>query len=133
MGGKGRELARTSWLPHVRGDWDVSPDGSQIALPYRNPLNRKIRIVSLNHQPEKEITVKSSARLNGLTWAANGEGWYMATQTDVGSFLLYVALTGEARILRSFAGGPTWGAPSPDQRQLAFVDQTVNSNVWLKE
>jgi Tol biopolymer transport system component len=132
--GKGRELGRTSWLPHVLGDWDVSPDGSTVALPYRDPANRKIRLVPLRagagKLQEKEITVNSFGTLYGLTWAADEKGWYVAVQTDVGSSLLYVNLNGESHLVRETTGG-TWGVPSPDGRKLAFVDHTTDSNVWL--
>ncbi|MFL6465437.1 MAG: hypothetical protein ACJ73N_13625, partial [Bryobacteraceae bacterium] len=132
--GKGRELGHTSWIPHILGDWDVSPDGLTVALPYRDPVNRKIRIVPLGGKTEqlheKEITVDAFAKLYGLTWAADGKGWYVSVQTDVGFSLLYVNLNGQSHLLRETVGG-TWGVPSPDRRKLAFVDQTVDSNVWV--
>jgi Tol biopolymer transport system component len=133
--GKGRELGRTPWLPHLLGDWDVSPDGSTVALPYHDPANRKVRLASLrtgSERPqEREIAVDVPAALYGLTWAADGKGWYMAVQTSVGSSLLfYVSLSGTSRLLRQTSGG-TWGVPSPDGRKLAFVDHTTDSNVWL--
>ena len=31
--GAGRELARTKWIPGILGDWDISPDGTHVALP----------------------------------------------------------------------------------------------------
>jgi eukaryotic-like serine/threonine-protein kinase len=75
--GKGRELGRTSWLPHVLGDWDVSPDESTVALPYRDPANRRIRLVPLRAGSErslgKEVSVDTFATLYGLTWAADGK------------------------------------------------------------
>jgi hypothetical protein len=69
-----------------------------VALPYRDPANRKIRLVPLRagagKLQEKEITVNSFGTLYGLTWAADEKGWYVAVQTDVGSSLLYVNLNG---------------------------------------
>ena len=37
---KGRELARTGWSPAIVGDWDISPDGSQVAIPNHDPRDR---------------------------------------------------------------------------------------------
>ena len=46
--GKGRELAKTAWSPAIVGDWDISPDGSQVAIPNHDPRNAKIRVTPLD-------------------------------------------------------------------------------------
>ncbi len=47
-GGKGRELAKTAWSPAIVADWDISPDGSQIAIPNHDPRKATIRLVPLD-------------------------------------------------------------------------------------
>lgn len=42
--GKGRELARTSWSFEILGDWDVSPDGTEVAIPLHSwPMTQEGR------------------------------------------------------------------------------------------
>jgi Tol biopolymer transport system component/DNA-binding winged helix-turn-helix (wHTH) protein len=131
--GKGRELARTSWMPHFTQDWGVSPDGSAVALAVHDAGNPRIRIVPLNKAGglyERELPVSGYGKPWGITWSADGKGWYVATQTGVGTLLLFVNSRGESHILRETPLG-TWGVPSPDGSKLAFVDKAVDSNVWM--
>ncbi len=131
--GKGRELARTSWLPHVIQDWCISPDGSAVALTSHDAGDPRIRIVPLNKSSglhERELPVSGYGKLWGISWSADGKGWYVAAATDVGTLLLYVNQQGESHILRDTPLG-TWGVPSPDGSKLAFVDKAVDSNVWM--
>jgi eukaryotic-like serine/threonine-protein kinase len=131
--GKGRELARTSWLPHVTEDWCVSPDGSAVALTSHDAGNPRIRIVPLDENSahhEQDLTVKGYGTLSGISWSADGKGWYVAADNPAGSSLLYVNQQGESHILRDTPLS-TWGIPSPDGIRLAFVDRAVDSNVWM--
>jgi hypothetical protein len=52
-----------------------------------------------------------------------------------GSTLLYVDLTGKARVLWQHKGasGRFWGVPSPDGRYVAILSEVVSSNVWMVE
>jgi hypothetical protein len=43
-----------------------------------------------------------------------------------------VNLQGESHVLRA-TPLPTWAVPSPDGSKLAFIDQAVDSNVWMWE
>jgi Tol biopolymer transport system component/DNA-binding winged helix-turn-helix (wHTH) protein len=131
--GKGRELARTSWLPHVTSDWSVAPDASAVALATHDPGNPRIRIVPLNGAPvshEEEVVVHGFGMQSGISWAADGKGWYVAADTETGTVILYVDRRGESHVLRDTPLS-TWGVPSPDGSKLAFVDQAVDSNVWM--
>jgi len=131
--GKGRELARTAWQPHVIEDWGVSPDDSAVALVSHDSSNPRIRIIPLNPSGgshETELPVSGFGKLWGISWAADGKGWYVASATQVGTSLLYVSQKGEVHALRNTPLG-TWGVPSPDGSKLAFVDKAVDSNAWM--
>jgi eukaryotic-like serine/threonine-protein kinase len=131
--GKGRELARTSWVPHIISDWTVAPDASAAALAIHDPGNPRIRIVPLNagpRRPEQEVAVKAFGMLSGISWSADGKGWYVAADTETGTLIFYVDRQGESHVLRDTPLS-TWGVPSPDGNKLAFVDQAVDSNVWM--
>jgi len=136
--GEGPELARTAWSPTVTGDWDLSPDGSQVAIPNHNPQDAKIRLVRLtNHVPgvaEKTVTLIGLANMFGVTWTADGGGWYVsirtATSGTLAGHLFYVDLQGHWTHL-SGSSVPSFLVPSPDGRQVAFPQDTARSNAWL--
>ena len=68
--------------------------------------------------------------LSGISWSADGKGWYVAADTATGTSILYINQQGEAHVLRA-SPLSTWAVPSPDGQKLAFVDQVVDSNVWM--
>jgi len=131
--GKGRQLARTAWIPATVGDWDISPDGSQVAIPNHDPRNATIRLVPLDahaETAEKVVTIKTLKNLSGVVWAPNGRGWYVAVGGVNRGLLFYVDLEGRVltKLMESMAA--TYAVPSPDGRHVAFKDWTVSANVW---
>lgn len=136
--GEGPELARTAWSPEITQDWDVSPDGSQVAIPNHNPHDAKIRLVALrNPMPgvaERTLTLNGLTDLNGVAWVADGRGLYVSVRTNFGGLragrLLYVDLQGRSSELLDSAIA-IWLVPSPDARHVAFPEPTTRSNAWL--
>lgn len=131
--GKGRELARTKSSLRILGDWDVSPDGTQVAIPNHDSREARIRIVSLqqtehNSMQKREVVLAGLANLNGLVWAADGSGWFVSVNTTVGNRMLYVPLDGRYRSLGDITG---WAVPSPDGRRVAFLDRVTATNAWV--
>jgi Tol biopolymer transport system component len=132
--GKGAELARTKWSVEVLGDWDISPDGTQIAIPNHDSREARIRVVSLEAKPnqprEREVVLPGVTNLGGLIWAADGQGWFASVDTTVGNRLLYVYLDGRFHSLGDIHG---WAVPSPDGRRVAFLNTITATNAWLIE
>lgn len=132
--GRGRELARTKWSVEVLGDWDISPDGTQVAIPNHDSREARIRVVSLepkpNQQREREVVLAGVTDLRGLVWAADGRGWFVSVDTTVGNRLLYVYLDGRFDSLGDIHG---WAVPSPDGRRVAFLNTIIATNAWLIE
>jgi Tol biopolymer transport system component len=131
--GKGRQLARTAWIPAIVGDWDISPDGSQVAIPNHDPRNATIRLVPLDAQAgaaEKVVTIKMLKNLSAVVWAPNGRGWYVAVRGVNRGLLFYVDLEGRVltKLMESMVA--TYPVPSRDGRHVAFMDWTVSANVW---
>jgi Tol biopolymer transport system component len=130
--GRGRELAR--WNTDAAADyyWDLSPDGTRIAiLKYHEG---RIRILWLNGRAPQETTVKGWNTLSSAAWAADGKGLFVSSYSERGAVLLSVDLQGNARLLWEHKGGiDTYGVPSPDGRHLAMRGWNVESNVWLME
>jgi eukaryotic-like serine/threonine-protein kinase len=132
--GRGPELARTEWSVEALWDWDISPDGTQIAFPNRGSREARIRVVSLEAKPnqprEREVALPGLANLSSLTWAADGRGWFLSVDTTVGSQAFYVYLDGRFHSLGDIHG---WVVPSPDGRRVAFLNPITAQNAWLIE
>jgi hypothetical protein len=132
--GKGPELARTKWSIEVLWDWDISPDGTQVAIPNHDSREARIRVVSLEAKPneprERELALPGLANLSSLTWAADGQGWFVSVNTTVGAQAFYVYLDGRFHSLGDIHG---WVVPSPNGRQVAFLNPITAQNAWLIE
>lgn len=130
--GRGSQLLRLDTDRKADFSWDLSPDGTRIAL--RNRLEaQRIHILSLNGQPPLEINLKDwNMGDYGLDWAADGEGLFVSSSVPGGVALRHVDLKGNAQVLWEQQGGvATWGVPSADGHRLAMPGNTQNSNIWM--
>jgi DNA-binding winged helix-turn-helix (wHTH) protein len=128
--GKGRELARSTHTPTIYGDWALSPDGSVAAIPNHDAQLPSIRLVRLDGTGgESEIKIRQASQLWGICWASDGKGFFAEVRTAAQHWLEYIALSGEVHALRETTGS-TWGVPSPDGKKLAFVDTTIERNIY---
>ncbi len=132
--GKGRELTRIDVNPAVGGyHWDVSPDGSRIAVTMSSEREGRIRILTLVGGV-RDVVVNGWNGFQSLDWSADGKGLYASSQSPQAATLLYSDLEGHAQVLWRRDGiFKTWGIPSPDGRHLAFVEWTSANNVWMIE
>lgn len=135
--GKGQELARqeiTSGPEIVESNWDISPDGSRIALAIPEGPPARIRILSLASGTLQDIRVSGWSAFQSIEWAADGRGWFVASRSAAANTLLFVDQQGRAYPLRQTAGGyDTYAIPSPDGHHLAFLEYTTANNAWLIE
>lgn len=130
-GGPGVELRRVKGLPPGREYWDVSPDGSMLAVVIDGAPDTTIRVLGLDGT-DKDVTVKGHSGFQSLDWAPDGKGWYVSSRAMRSSDLLYVDADGNSRVLwNSAAGFETWGVPSPDGNRLAILEWTMTGNIWL--
>lgn len=134
--GQGRELARAAaWNP-ITHDWDISPDGSQVAIPSHDRNQPKITIVPLRNEgprtSQKEINLQGRPRLlNGVVWSADGKGLFVAFR-GAGSTLDFADLQGQTwELLTSPVRWPIFAVPSRDGKHLAFPQHIASGNVWL--
>jgi Tol biopolymer transport system component len=134
--GKGRELTGVDFGPAAANYfWDLSPDGSSVALVMPDGRKDRIRIVSLTGGASRDVTVDGWSNLEGGPhWSADGKGWFCSSQSEAKEVLLYVNLEGHAQVLwRQASGGGIYGMQSPDGRYLAFGAWTKGSNAWMIE
>jgi serine/threonine protein kinase len=136
LGGKGKELLR---IPLEAGTsagvgedyvWQLSPDGSQIAIVKRH--ENRIRLVPLIGGQVRVIVVKGYPDIVDLYWAIDSNRLFVSNRTLDGVSLLDVGLNGDAQsIWQQHQGTWTWGISSPDGRHLAMFDGVTEANVWM--
>ena len=152
--GRGEELIRFAIDAKAKLDtdvsdylWDLSPDGTRIAL--LKYSDSRIHILSLRGEARQEISAKGWDSLQSVSWAADGKGLFVSSATKTGAALLYLSLRGDAHMLweqkgniapwngpfTQWLGGPSapWAAPSPDGRHLAIYNWSLNANMWIME
>jgi serine/threonine protein kinase/Tol biopolymer transport system component len=132
--GRGREVTRIATKPGFGYNWDLSPDGSQIAMLFPAGENH-IRLLPLAAGAPRDLVVNGwYGFTNGPDWAPDGKGFYVGSSSPRGATLLYIDLNGHASALWEQKGSFTaWGVPAPDGRHLAILGYTVDSNVWMLE
>ena len=130
--GRGRELARSNADATAYYHWDLSPDGTRIAL--LKHREGRVQILSLIGETPQDIIVKGWSILTSVTWTADGKGLLVSSHGEQGAVMLHVDLQGNARPLWEQPGGiDIYGVPSPDGRHLAMRGWSVDSNLWLME
>ena len=132
--GRGRELTRIATLPGRVYNFGMSPDGSQIAVPFP-PGENRIRLVSLRGDASRDLVANGYWGFDGAPdWSPDGKGFYVGSSSPRGATLLYIDLKGQVSALWEQKGSFwTWGDPSPDGRHLAILGETMDSNVWMIE
>ena len=132
--GRGREVTRITTDPRFQYNWDLSPDGSQIAIAFPAGENR-IRLLPVAGGGSRDLVVNGWSGFNeGPDWTPDGKGFYVSSSSPRGVTLLHIDLTGKQSIVWDQKGGlQTWGVPSPDGRHLAIMGHTMDSNVWMIE
>jgi Tol biopolymer transport system component len=131
--GRGREVARIATNPGSGNNWDLSPDGSQIAEAV--PGENRIRLVPVRGGQPYDLVLNRWSSFNaGPDWAPDGKGFYVSSSSPRGAALLHIDLKGNVSPLWEQKGSwQTWGVPSPDGLHLAILGFTVDSNVWMTE
>jgi len=130
--GRGHELAKFKTEAAGEYRWDLSRDGTHIAI--LKKLEGRIQILSLNGPAPQEITVKGWNFLTNAAWTPDGKGLFVSSFNERGSVLLNVDMRGNARVLWEQPGGiNTYGLPSPDGRHIAMLSWTNNTNMWMME
>jgi len=129
--GRGRELAQFSSEPDEDYEWDLSPDGSSIAILKKG--SDQVDILSLQVSSRRKIKVQNWS-LENLNWASDVGGFFAASRRPDSTLLLHINLRGETHVLWEEKGMQIFdGIPSPDGRHLLVNPVSVSSNVWMME
>ncbi len=136
--GKGEQLGKIETDPIIFAGWNVSPDGSRLALVGGGDKHKgRIELLILRDRTWHGVPVESGwGNLQSIAWAADGNSLFAASWWLPDSFnLLHVTLNGKVKPLLP-NGHRQWMTrplPSPDGKYLAFEAHTLDSNVWMLE
>jgi Tol biopolymer transport system component len=137
--GKGKQLAKAADVNfQACMHWDLSPDGSQLALIGRLRHYGRIEVLTLSDSTWQEITPERPFGYPMvIAWAADGKGFFVTSWDGDSIDLLHVTLGGKVQLLirNAYRQGQEEGnlLPSPDGKYLAYQAQTTDSNVWILE
>src|SRR5262249_18773475 len=128
--GRKKELARVSNNWDFR-TWDLSPDGSRIALPAFDFKAGDVRILSLNGGTHRTLSARPWTQLTTVAWAADGKSLFLVSSPSRGSSIVRMDFTGNTKLLFKQPGWDIHSlAPSPDGHSLAFGAVQSNFNAW---
>jgi len=137
--GLGEQLGKIEVSPNRVAEWNVSPDGSRLALVGgADRYQGRIEVLSFGERTWHEVPVQSGwGVLQSISWTADGKGFFVTSSSwsRDSNGLLHVTSKGKVSpLLRSPGVQWLWGpVPSPDGRYLAYMANTTDSNVWMLE
>lgn len=133
MQGRMKELVRLAADPEGSPTWDLSPDGSTVGIVDLDERKDQIRLVELENGSARSIAVGPTERLSGISWSADGKGWFVTSSSLRGAAILHVGLDGTTSKLWTTNSNLVAPLASPDGKNLAFATSTYNSNAWIIE
>ena len=136
--GKGEEMARIDGYQSPDARWDLSPDGTRIAIVDPTIEGRgEIRILNLADRSVKVLPVRNwkwdvAIRIG---WAAGGKSWFVyALSGHSPDALVSIDANGNLKVLQEIPAGNIMSiVPSPDGKHLAFTKRMFVDDVMLLE
>jgi hypothetical protein len=95
----------TNPTPDADYVWDLSPDGTRIAILKQS--EGRIHVLDLGSQSSNEMVVKGWSTFQSVNWAADGKGLFVASLGEAGSVLFRTDLRGNAHPLWEQQGNNT--------------------------
>ncbi|MGP0096099.1 MAG: winged helix-turn-helix domain-containing protein [Terriglobales bacterium] len=135
--GKGEEITRVAGYQAPEPRWDLSPDGSKLAIVDPDQHKGEIRVLSLSDRRVTVLAVRSWkwSDLALISWAADGKSCFVEAEGSSNA-LLSVDANGNSKVLYEFPGAAGWISsivPSPDGKRLAFTRRVYVQDVMLLE
>ncbi len=129
--GRKSESAKVALHPDTIS-WDLSPDGTRIALSNFDYKASDIEIVSLaDGNVLQRLSAMPYTQLVATAFTADGKGLFLASFSSRGTSIVKTELTGTPKFLFK---QPSWDifvlTPSPDGHSLAFGSASNDANAW---
>jgi Tol biopolymer transport system component len=136
--GKGEEITNIPGYQSNQAVWDLSADGSRLAIV--DPIEGKGEIRILN-VADRRITILPVRNwkwefLSQISWAVDGRSWFALAQSHSEFALLAIDANGNRRVLYDIPAGAGWISsivPSPDGKRLALTKRMYIHDVMLLE
>ena len=134
--GKGSQLGKIEVSETPYAWWNISPDGSRVALVDEAKYGGKIKVLTLSDHAWHEVSVEPGwGYLQSIAWAMDGKGFFATVWRPDSFNLVYITSAGKVKPLvrnghRQWMVNPL---PSPDGKYPAFEAQTWDANVWMLE
>ncbi|HEY6272977.1 MAG TPA: hypothetical protein VIX19_13425 [Terriglobales bacterium] len=119
-------------------NWDVSPDGSRVALigEREDQHYGKIEVLTFSDGTWREISPERPlGLLMFIAWAADGKGFFVNSWENNSSDLAHITLGGKVEMLMRNGTRQYMSKllPSPDGKYVAYQGDATDSNVWMLE
>jgi Tol biopolymer transport system component len=110
--------------------WDLSPEGSRVALAFFDYKAGDLQIIPLAGGAPQKLSAMPWTELVAVAWAADGRSLFLASYSSRGTSIVHMDFIGGSKLLFK----PSWDifslAPSPDGNYLAFGPIVTNANAW---
>ncbi len=130
--GRGSELARIEIDLPSHMSFDLSPDGSRVAV---TNWDNHLRVLTLDSAETRDLSGDPWSGMDAPAWSADGAGVFVAaSESPWGVELIHIDLGGEVQVVRQT--GNAWTmipVPSPDGLHLAYGALIVERNAWMIE
>jgi len=134
--GKGSQLGKIEVSEARVEAWNISPDGSRLALVDDNKYQGQVEVLTLADHAWHEVAVEPGwGDLQSIAWAMDGKSFFATVWRPDSFNLVYITSSGKVKPLIS-NGRRQWminPLPAPNGKYLAFQAQTWDSNVWMLE
>jgi Tol biopolymer transport system component len=127
--GRKTEVAKLPATPDLTR-WDLSPDGSRLALSIFDYKASDIQIVPLGGGTTQKLSAMPWTELAAVAWAADGKSLFLASYSSRGTSIVRMDLSGGTKLLLKSSWDIFSLDPSPDGHYLAFGPVVYNSNAW---
>ena len=113
--------------------WDLSPDGSSVAIVNLGENQDSIHLVQLRNGSSTVIPLGRSEHISGISCSVDGQGWFVTSSSVHKATIFHV--TSNGKVSELWTTSSILGTPlaSPDGKDLAFTISTFNSNAWAIE
>ena len=128
--GRTRELLRLPNDADIRS-WDLSPDGTQVALPVYDSKAGEVRVFPLDGGTPRTLSALPWTELLAIAWATDGRSLFLVSNNSRGTSILRMDSAGKTKLLLDQPGRDVHAlTPSPDGHSLAFGGVQSNFNAW---
>jgi Tol biopolymer transport system component len=128
--GRKAELSKVSIDPDSAG-WDLSPDGSRIALTLFDYKLADVQIVPVAGGAAQHLSALPWTQLSTVAWAADGKSLFLCSFSSRGTSIVHMDMSGATKLLFK---EPSWDifalSPSPNGHSLAFGPIINSANAW---